>query len=279
MATGVHRMGRTSLGDAGAWAVPQLDRALAAPMHHGRRLRCRTQGARLAPQQRSERRPPDGEAEEVSPEHRRRESAREPARAAGRSAPTLCGEIARNGGRDAVVPRPPPRPPMRIGTDRAGEARRRPALRALTEARNVPKRSTACRPEAASAPAAVHPGRLPPPQPLRANPGTAPLPAPAQHQRPPPRRTRRTTQGTPPHPRREEHPLGRNPVEAAACPNPANQEGHRARTFRLPGLRPVGTRVRRGPVDGCRCPAGDRVWRRCCGRVCRRPVRRRRVGA
>nr|WP_241485055.1 helix-turn-helix domain-containing protein [Nocardiopsis potens] len=59
--------------------------------------------------------------------------------------------------------------------------------------------------------AAVHPGRLPPPQPSRADPGAAPLPALAQRQRPPPRRARRPAQGTCPNPRGEGHPLGRTP--------------------------------------------------------------------
>lgn len=59
---------------------------------------------------------------------------------------------------------------------------------------------------------AVHPGRLPPPQPPRTDPGSARLPALAQRQRPPPRRPRRTAQGTRPHPQREKHSLGRTPA-------------------------------------------------------------------
>ncbi|MQY38828.1 hypothetical protein SRB17_68420 [Streptomyces sp. RB17] len=81
--------------------------------------------------------------------------------------------------------------------------------------------------------AAVHPGRLPPPQPPRAKPGTAPLPAPAQYQRPPPRRTHRPTQGTRPRPQREGHPLGRTPPQHRSLtnrePQPPSAEGGKFR--------------------------------------------------
>lgn len=129
-----------------------------------------------------------------------------------------------------------------LGEEQQGRAVLHSDIRLLGQPDRGPLRPTA----------AVHPGQLPPPQPLRTDPGPAPLPALAQRQRPPPRRARRPTPRTRPGTQRERHPMGRPPDHSSSLNriSSVGQQPPLAATNRIINLR--GQQCRQQPTQSLR---------------------------
>ncbi|WP_157878550.1 helix-turn-helix domain-containing protein [Streptomyces chattanoogensis] len=112
-------------------------------MHYVRRFLYQSGGVRQAPQQRSERHLTGDEREGIATGIAAGESSRQPARWLGRSASTASREIACGGGRGhspaTPAPRPPTRSPPRGRRPKQAKLARRPLLRALVEAKPIPR--------------------------------------------------------------------------------------------------------------------------------------------